>query len=75
MDELKTSEEWQKQYQISIVDPDGWRGKDAIDWFNDKISLYRFWYRICVCTIKFDSNFYKLEADAMEYKTRFNVEE
>ena len=52
-EELKTPEEWLKtdEYrQYTIMDPDGWRGKDAPSW-ETPLTHKEFEYRLMQCTL------------------------
>jgi len=53
-DELKTSEEWQKQYpNPKVLDPDGWDRKNyQYHWFEEKITLKEYNKRLYRSTIK-----------------------
>lgn len=53
-EELKTSEEWQKEYpNITVFDPDGWdRQKFAQSW-NELITQKEFEKRVSFSTCKF----------------------
>lgn len=42
--ELKTPDEWCAQYDILIVDPDGWRGTVYLPWLTP-ITLHEFYMR------------------------------
>lgn len=47
-EELKTSEEWQKQYsQVTVLDPDGWDRKNfQYSWFEEKITYGEYNLRL-----------------------------
>jgi hypothetical protein len=47
-EELKTSEEWQKQFpNTKVLDPDGWDRKNyQYSWFEEKITLEEYTTRL-----------------------------
>lgn len=47
----RTPEEWCAQYGVDIIDPDGWRSKDAPAW-DEPITLADFYDRAIRCTIR-----------------------
>jgi hypothetical protein len=49
--ELKTPSQWEKEYKILIIDPDGWRMKGAPEW-EDAITREDFEQRAWMSTIK-----------------------
>ena len=50
--EVKTSEEWQKQFGCLVYDPDGWdRNNFDYSWFEEKISKQEFLMRFSYSTI------------------------
>ena len=57
---LKTSMEWCKQKEITILDPDGWRTNNIFneqfkpcDFYKTKISEYEFFKRKIISTCMF----------------------
>lgn len=44
-------EQWCERYGVNIIDPDGWRSKDAPDW-TDPITLVEFYQRATQCTVR-----------------------
>ena len=53
MEELKTSAEWVKGYNVHILDPDGWDRKNYNYSFNEeKITRKEFEKRLIFSTIK-----------------------
>jgi hypothetical protein len=49
----KTSEEWNKLYNITILDPDGWDRKNFYySWYEEKITKDEFKRRVLESTIK-----------------------
>jgi hypothetical protein len=49
--ELKTSEEWQKECKVEILDPDGWDRKNwDFSWYKEKISKEEFEIRMVSST-------------------------
>jgi len=52
--EVKTSEEWQKQLPYTkVLDPDGWyRNNFQYSWFEEKITLAEYTTRLCRSTVK-----------------------
>lgn len=54
--ELKSSEEWQKQFKhlIYVMDPDGWDRKNFdYSWYDEKITKKEFFNRVCQSTCEF----------------------
>jgi hypothetical protein len=53
-EELKTSEEWQKQFpNTKVIDPDGWdRQNFQYSWFEEKITLIEYTSRLHRSTVK-----------------------
>ena len=53
-EELKTSEEWQKQFpDTKVIDPDGWDRKNyQYSWFEEKITLIEYTSRLHRSTVK-----------------------
>lgn len=53
-EELKTSEEWQKQFpNTKVIDPDGWDRKNyQYSWFEEKITLIEYTSRLHRSTVK-----------------------
>ena len=53
-EELKTSEEWQKQFtNTKVIDPDGWDRKNYhYSWFEEKITLIEYTSRLHRSTVK-----------------------
>lgn len=52
--ELKTSEEWQKECTIIILDPDGWDRKNYnYSWYEEKITRLQFENRMTYSTVQF----------------------
>ena len=52
--------DWQSLYKVSVLDPDGWRRNDGVD-FNTPITLSDFQDRIASCTVSgLDSMFFDL---------------
>lgn len=47
---LKTPTEWAAEFKVRILDPDGWRMKDAPAW-DQPISREEFSWRLNLCTI------------------------
>ena len=46
-EDLKTSEQWNKIYNKSVLDPDGWdRNNFQYSWFEEKISEREFTSRL-----------------------------
>lgn len=52
MVELKTPEEWSKQFNIRICDPDGWRRPDHQSWITP-ISIAEYVDRMGSSTVHF----------------------
>ena len=51
---LKTSEEWQKECTVIILDPDGWdRQNYQHSWYEEKITQSEFEKRMVSSTVKF----------------------
>jgi hypothetical protein len=52
-EELKTSEEWQKQFpNTKVLDPDGWDRKNyQYSWFEEKITLAEYTTRLSRSTV------------------------
>lgn len=49
----KTSEEWNKLYNIKILDPDGWDRKNFhYSWYKEKITKEEFHNRLLRSTIE-----------------------
>lgn len=50
---LKTSEEWSKNIEIIVIDPDGWdRSNFQYSWFEEKITKTEFRNRLNNSTIE-----------------------
>ena len=52
----KTSEEWQKESQFEVLDPDGWdRGDNRFyfSWFVEKIDKIEFDHRLIRSTVMY----------------------
>jgi hypothetical protein len=49
----RTPEQWCAEYGIRILDPDGWRSKDAPDW-TEPLTLAEFYDRAVQCTASAD---------------------
>jgi hypothetical protein len=49
--ELRTPDEWGREFGVRVVDPDGWRGKDGRDW-NDSISREEYERRMVLSTVE-----------------------
>jgi hypothetical protein len=47
----RTPEAWCAEYGVDIVDPDGWRSKDAPAW-DEPITLAEFYDRAIQCTVR-----------------------
>jgi hypothetical protein len=47
---FKTPDQWCDEYDLLILDPDGWRGKDAPRW-DTPITLAEFYRRAMQCTV------------------------
>jgi len=61
MDELRTSEEWQKVCKITVLDPDGWdRGNYKYSWCEEKISREEFMNRVIPSTCMFNIEDFKV---------------
>lgn len=56
-EDLRTPEEWCRELNAVIIDPDGWRGDPSRNW-HDRISRQEFDRRLRRCTI--DSSKYPL---------------
>jgi len=53
MEDLKTSDEWQKICYVRILDPDGWDRKNFdYSWFKEKISKKEFEKRMMFSTVE-----------------------
>lgn len=51
---LKTSEDWQKECTVIILDPDGWDRKNyQYSWHEEKITREEFEKRMVSSTVKF----------------------
>ena len=49
---LKTSQKWQEESDIIVLDPDGWDRKNyRYSWFEEEISLIEFEKRVMTSTI------------------------
>ena len=49
---LKTSQKWQEESDIIVLDPDGWDRKNYMySWFEEEISLIEFEKRVMTSTI------------------------
>ena len=55
MEDLRTSEEWQKVCSVKILDPDGWDryGDFNYSWYEEKITRQEFERRMIVSTCEF----------------------
>lgn len=52
-DEKKTSEEWQKTYHSTILDPDGWdRSNFDYSWYKENITFNEFVTRAMNSTVR-----------------------
>ena len=52
MDIIKTSEDWQKDSQFIVIDPDGWdRSNFKYSWFIERITKEEFDRRLIYSTI------------------------
>ena len=58
MVDLKTSEEYQKEYpDIIVLDPDGWnRTNFQYSWYEEKITVEEYFSRLGRSTVKGDFN-------------------
>jgi len=56
VEDLRTSEEWQKLCKIEVLDPDGWdrQGDFNFSWYEEKISRETFMERVLPSTCKFN---------------------
>ena len=53
----KTSEEWNLEFKIKVLDPDGWDRKNyQYSWHEELITKHEFDKRIVISTISFDKN-------------------
>jgi len=60
MDELKTSEDWQKLCKITVLDHDGWnRFNYQYSWYEEMISRKEFMQRILMSTCELNANNFK----------------
>ena len=55
MEDLRTSEEWQKVCSFKILDPDGWarHGDFNYSWYEEKITREEFEKRMMISTCEF----------------------
>jgi len=51
MSDLLTPDAWCDRYGLDILDPDGWRGRDAPPW-DEPLPLPEFWRRFTECTVR-----------------------
>lgn len=52
-EELKTSEEWQENCLVKVIDPDGWdRMNYQYSWYEEKITKREFEKRLMVSTLE-----------------------
>ncbi|ANA86233.1 hypothetical protein SEA_LOZINAK_76 [Gordonia phage Lozinak] len=50
---LKTSEQWSKEFDFTITDPDGWDRKDFLhSWHREQITKEEFIDRAVASTVK-----------------------
>lgn len=59
MEELKTSEQWQKELpNVVVLDPDGWNRDERFEyeWYEELISLDEYYNRVIRSTCKFEEN-------------------
>lgn len=48
----KTSDQWNKEFNIEIMDPDGWdRANFEYSWYQEPITLEEFKNRVTISTI------------------------
>jgi hypothetical protein len=53
VEELRTSEEWQKLCVVQVIDPDGWDRKNyQYSWYEEKISRGEFEKRMFISTVR-----------------------
>lgn len=71
MPDLLTPEAWCERYGLEIVDPDGWRGKDAPPW-EQPLTLTEFWDRFTMCTVRQPSadTYARIQADLAKEASR-----
>jgi hypothetical protein len=56
---LKTSEEWQKECTVIILDPDGWDRKNyQYSWHEEQITKIEFEKRMVSSTVRFTKSMF-----------------
>lgn len=52
--EIKTSEQWIKNCEITVLNPDGWdRRNFNFSWYEEKITIEEFQRRLTTSTVQF----------------------
>lgn len=59
MEDLRTSSEWEIEFGILVLDPDGWDRKNLTDSWSQMITRDEFQRRIMSSTITHDPEFWK----------------
>ena len=67
-----TARQWLLELEVNclvIIDPDGWRKDDGVDFDTTPIGFKEFATRVAQCTIKISKEWSKLHKEASKMKT------